>query len=47
MEAESLTDEKISGLLVMPKRVTNPGIKRREKAGHTERNFIVQSVDGS
>lgn len=47
MGVESLTDEKISALLVMPKRVTNPGIKRREKAGHTERNFIVQSVDGS
>ena len=47
MGAESLTDGKISELLTMPKRVTNPSTKRREKAGHMERNFTVQSADGS
>lgn len=42
MGAESLTDEKISALLAMPKRVTNPATKRREKAGHTERTLLFK-----
>lgn len=47
MSAESLTDEKIGELLLMPKRVTNPNSKWREKPGHNERNFTVESVDST
>lgn len=45
MGTESLTDKKILALLSMPKRLINPMAKRREKAGHTERNFTVTGPD--
>jgi hypothetical protein len=47
MAFESLTDERIEQLLLMPKRVTNPAARNVEDANHDKREYIVQSSDGS
>ena len=47
MAFESLTDERIGQLLLMPKRVSNPTARNVTDANHDKREYIVESVDGS
>jgi hypothetical protein len=47
MAFESLTDERIGQLLLMPKRISNPTAKKVTDANHDKREYIVESDDGS
>jgi len=47
MDAGSLTDELIDYLLTVPKRIKNPKAREVPKAKHKERNYEVESTDGS
>ena len=47
MAFESLTDERIGQLMLMPKRVSNPTARNVTDANHDKREYIVESVDGS
>jgi len=47
MAFESITDEKISTLLAMPKQVTNANARLKTKPGHTQRTFNVKAMDGT
>lgn len=44
MAFESITDEKIKELLLMPKRVINPTTRARIKDGHEQYNFKVRAL---
>ena len=43
MAFESITDIKINELLVMAKRLKNPGARPKEKDGHEQYNYKLQS----
>jgi hypothetical protein len=45
MNFDQLTDDDITALIVMRKRVTNPVIRWQEKPGHKQRNHKVESGD--
>lgn len=46
MGIESVGDTKISDLLEIPKRVTNPNARETDKGSHLQKNFRVASRDG-
>lgn len=46
MGVEVLTDEKIAGLIAMPKQVTNPNARRRSVGRHEQVNYTVSTNDG-
>lgn len=45
MGAGNLTDEKIAALIAMPKRVTNPGARRKVSSKHEQVNYNVIGND--
>jgi hypothetical protein len=47
MAFESLTEEQINRLLLMPKRVTNPAARNVTDANHDKRDYVLESVDGT
>jgi len=47
MAFESLTDERIGQLQMMPKRVINPTARNVADANHDKRDYVVESVDGT
>ncbi len=47
MAFESLSDERIKQLLLMPKRITNPAARNVADANHEKRDYVVGSVDGA
>lgn len=47
MNFDQLTDDDIRALLALPKRVTNPTVRRQDKPGHRQRNFKVEGGDFS
>jgi len=44
MAFESVTDNKISELIAMPKRVTNPTSRSKTKEGHEQYNYKLKSL---
>lgn len=46
MAFESITDIKITELLLMAKHVKNPGTRPKEKDGHEQYNYKLQSLEG-
>ena len=44
MAFESITDVKIEELLQMPKRVTNPATRAKDKEGHAQLNYKVRAT---
>lgn len=47
MAFESITDEKVSELMKIPKRVTNPNTKIKSKDGHNQVNYKVECLNDS
>ncbi len=47
MAFESLSDERIKQLLLMPKRITNPAARNVADANHEKRDYVVDSVNGA
>ena len=47
MAFESLTDQQIERLLLMPKRVTNPTARSVTDANHDKTDYVVESADGT
>jgi len=47
MAFESLTDEKITGLLNCPKHLKNPNARSKNKDGHEQINYKVSATDDS
>jgi len=45
MGLETITQEKIDALLAMPKRITNPSAREKEKGVHKEKNYKVIGID--
>jgi len=45
MGAGNLTDDKIAALIVMPKRVTNPGARRKVNSKHEQVNYYAIGND--
>lgn len=45
MNFDELSDTDIQTLLSLPKRVTNPGAKWKEKPGHRQKNFNISTDD--
>lgn len=44
MAFESVTDEKIEELIKMPKRLTNPASRSKEKDGHEQYSYKIKST---
>jgi len=47
MAFESLRDQQIERLLLMPKRVTNPSARNVTDANHDKRDYLFESADGA
>lgn len=46
MAFESVSDAKISSLLTLPKKITNPNTREADKRSHLQRNYLVRGPDG-
>src|SRR5579883_2911987 len=45
MSFESVTDQKLQELRNMPKRVTNPQVRKKAKEGHEQVNYLAINAD--
>ena len=45
MAFESVTDNKITELLTIPKKVTNPSVRAKLKDGHEQYNYSVVCIE--